>query len=134
MGVGEGLADSELNRGSMVNASFKMNSSSAMRGFTTGDIVIDSFIVDSSRRYSIDPLLNTVKGKGGDEKVAITTGAACPWTAVSNVDWIEIKGAGSGNRSAEVKYTVEKNKSDWPRIGTITVAGFIHTVAQGPGD
>jgi len=57
MGVGEGLADSELNRGSMVNASFKMNSSSAMRGFTTGDIMIDSFIVDSSRRYSIDPLL-----------------------------------------------------------------------------
>ena len=57
MGVGEGLADSELNRGSIMNASYKMSSNSAMRGFTTGDPSIDSFIVDSSHRYSIDPLL-----------------------------------------------------------------------------
>ncbi len=57
MNVGEGLADSELNRGSIMNASYKMSSNSAMRGFTTGDAMIDSFIVDSSRRYSIDPLL-----------------------------------------------------------------------------
>jgi hypothetical protein len=57
MGVGEGLADNDLNRGSIMNASYKMSSNSAMRGFTTGDQMIDSFIVDSSRRYSIDPLL-----------------------------------------------------------------------------
>jgi hypothetical protein len=29
----------------------------AMRGFTTGDLMIDSYILDSSRRYGIDPLL-----------------------------------------------------------------------------
>jgi hypothetical protein len=57
MGVGEGLADRELNRGTIMNASYKMSSNSAMRGFTTGDMLIDSFIVDSSHRYSIDPLL-----------------------------------------------------------------------------
>lgn len=53
----EGFADRELSRGSVVNASFKMGSSSGMKGFTTGDPVIDSYIVDSSRRHSIDPLL-----------------------------------------------------------------------------
>lgn len=57
MNVSEGLADRELNRGSMINASFRVGSNAAMKGFTTGDPVIDSYIVDSSRRYSIDPLL-----------------------------------------------------------------------------
>jgi soluble lytic murein transglycosylase-like protein len=34
-----------------------MASGSNLGGFTTGDLAIDSYIVDSSRRYSIDPLL-----------------------------------------------------------------------------
>lgn len=34
-----------------------MGSVAGMRGFTTGDATIDSYIVDSSRRYNIDPLL-----------------------------------------------------------------------------
>ncbi len=34
-----------------------MGSSPHLKGFTTGNPVYDSFIVDSSRRYSIDPLL-----------------------------------------------------------------------------
>src|SRR5438128_781366 len=41
------------------NASAKltMGTSSRMNGFTTGDPTIDSYIIDSSRRYAIDPLL-----------------------------------------------------------------------------
>jgi hypothetical protein len=34
-----------------------MGGGTAMRGFTTGSLEIDSYIVDSSRRYNIDPLL-----------------------------------------------------------------------------
>ena len=34
-----------------------MSAGNSMGGFTTGDIVIDSYIVDSSIRYGIDPLL-----------------------------------------------------------------------------
>ncbi len=34
-----------------------MGSSTSLKGFTTGDAVIDSYIVNSSRRYRIDPLL-----------------------------------------------------------------------------
>ena len=34
-----------------------MGSSSHLKGFTTGNIQHDSYIVDSSRRYNIDPLL-----------------------------------------------------------------------------
>lgn len=34
-----------------------MSAGTSMNGFTTGDAVIDSFIVESSKRYRIDPLL-----------------------------------------------------------------------------
>jgi hypothetical protein len=57
MGVSEGLADSDLVHPSSVNNKLAMNANAGMKGFTTGDSLIDSYIVDSSRRYSIDPLL-----------------------------------------------------------------------------
>ncbi|MGH9948399.1 MAG: lytic transglycosylase domain-containing protein [Pyrinomonadaceae bacterium] len=36
---------------------FTMGSSTHLKGFTTGNVLHDSYIVDSSRRYGIDPLL-----------------------------------------------------------------------------
>src|SRR4030095_14905454 len=57
MGVSEGLADREGSPSSF-NGSFKMPAGSAtLKGFTTGDVFVDSYIIDSSRRYGIDPLL-----------------------------------------------------------------------------
>ena len=56
--VSDGYADREiLNASSRSGARVSMGSSSGMKGFTTGDATIDSYIVDSSRRYNIDPLL-----------------------------------------------------------------------------
>lgn len=55
MNVGEGLASRELS--AREYNKLTMGTSSHMKGFTTGDLVIDSYIVDSSRRYRIDPLL-----------------------------------------------------------------------------
>src|SRR5207302_427901 len=67
MGVGEGLAEreatpAEYNKLTMAagpggNASVNERAYSQLKGFTTGDAAIDSYIVDSSRRYAIDPLL-----------------------------------------------------------------------------
>ncbi|MBV9217642.1 MAG: lytic transglycosylase domain-containing protein [Acidobacteria bacterium] len=58
MNVTEGYADGDLSRGASYNrSSFLGNASASMKGFTTGSPLIDSYIVDSSRRYSIDPLL-----------------------------------------------------------------------------
>ncbi len=58
MNVSDGYADREiLNASSRSGARVSMGSSSGMKGFTTGDATIDSYIVDSSRRYNIDPLL-----------------------------------------------------------------------------
>jgi hypothetical protein len=40
-----------------VTTKLAMGNNSFLKGFTTGNPVIDSYIVDSSRRYNIDPLL-----------------------------------------------------------------------------
>ena len=42
---------------SYARETLRMGTSAGMKGFTTGDMTIDSYIVDSSRRYNIDPLL-----------------------------------------------------------------------------
>jgi len=55
MSVAEGLADREAPR--TKNANLALGGNTHLKGFTTGDAMVDSFIVDSSRRYGIDPLL-----------------------------------------------------------------------------
>jgi hypothetical protein len=55
MNVTEGLASREVPRPE--TSKLLMGTSSHMKGFTTGNPLFDSYIVDSSRRYSIDPLL-----------------------------------------------------------------------------
>ncbi|MFM9904808.1 MAG: lytic transglycosylase domain-containing protein [Pyrinomonadaceae bacterium] len=57
LSVSEGFADREIARSTTLGSRLKMSSASGMKGFTTGDSLIDSYIVDSSRRYGIDPLL-----------------------------------------------------------------------------
>ncbi len=54
--VTDGLAQSETIT-TFGGAHVAMGSSSSLKGFTTGNAVHDSYIVDSSRRYNIDPLL-----------------------------------------------------------------------------
>jgi len=58
MNAGEGLADRESNNSgaSQANA-YSKNTTTGLKGFTTGTPLVDSYIVDSSRHYGIDPLL-----------------------------------------------------------------------------
>jgi hypothetical protein len=59
MNPGEGFADREMANYAASKDSARMTGASLvnMKGFTTGNTLVDSYIVDSSRRYSIDPLL-----------------------------------------------------------------------------
>jgi len=54
--VSDGLAHRE-SLTTFGGAKLTMGAGSGLKGFTTGNPVHDSYIVDSSRRYSIDPLL-----------------------------------------------------------------------------
>jgi hypothetical protein len=51
--VSDGLASREGG----LSTKLIMGTGTQLKGFTTGDVQVDSFIVDSSRRYGIDPLL-----------------------------------------------------------------------------
>lgn len=53
--VTDGLAQREAI--TVTGTKLAMGSSSDLKGFTTGNAAHDSYIVDSSRRYNIDPLL-----------------------------------------------------------------------------
>jgi hypothetical protein len=63
--------------------------------------------------------------------VAVTAGAGCTWTAVSNVSWITITAGASGSGGGTVSYSVApyggppKN-----RTGTMTIAGLTFSVKQ----
>lgn len=56
MRVTEGLGPQDLVR-TTASTRMVMGSNAGLKGFTTGDPVVDGYIVDSSRRYNIDPLL-----------------------------------------------------------------------------
>ena len=56
MNVNEGLAQLDLIRPTSYTR-LSMGSGANLKGFTTGNAEIDSYIVDSSRKYDIDPLL-----------------------------------------------------------------------------
>lgn len=57
MNAADGLAQREFLRPADTSPRMLMASSNGLKGFTTGDYAIDSYIVDSSKRYNIDPLL-----------------------------------------------------------------------------
>ncbi len=57
MSVAEGLAQRAAAPRTAEMTRMIMAAGSSMKGFTTGDQMIDAYIVDSSRRYNIDPLL-----------------------------------------------------------------------------
>src|SRR5262249_20406764 len=62
--------------------------------------------------------------------VAVTTGTACSWTAVSNVPWVTITGGASGSGIGTVTYSVAANTGSSARTGTLTIAGQTYTIDQ----
>jgi soluble lytic murein transglycosylase-like protein len=55
LSVDEGYA--HINQSKMLNRNSAGAANSHLAGYSTGDASVDAFIVDSSRRYRIDPLL-----------------------------------------------------------------------------
>jgi hypothetical protein len=81
--------------------------------------------------YAIDPTSVSVAAGGGTGSVAVTAGAGCAWTAVSNDAWILVTSGSSGSGNGSVGYSVAANTGP-ARSGTITIAGQTFTVNQAP--
>jgi len=81
-------------------------------------------------QVSVNPTSRSAKANGDDDTVAVSAGAGCPWTAVSNVSWITVTSGSSGSGNGTVAYTVARNTTNATRSGTITIAGQTFTVNQ----
>jgi len=53
----QSVADGMASREGGLSTRLVMGTGTQLKGFTTGNALVDSYIVDSSRRYAIDPLL-----------------------------------------------------------------------------
>jgi len=80
--------------------------------------------------YSITPTAAHYLDPGGPGNIAVTAGAGCAWTAISNDAWISVDSGSPGTASGTVGYTVSANATTVSRTGTITVAGATFTITQ----
>ena len=80
--------------------------------------------------YTLSPGSRNVSENGGTAIVQLTTGFTCSWTASSTVPWITIESPVSGTGPATIIYRIERNRDDDSRVGSVVVAGRIHTVRQ----
>ena len=84
--------------------------------------------------YTLSPTGQSFPSVGGNDSVAVTTQAGCPWTASSAASWITVTAAdrpsprGTGNGT--MTYTVAAHTGATSRTGTIVIAGLTFTVSQ----
>ncbi|MEP7342472.1 MAG: putative Ig domain-containing protein, partial [Acidobacteriota bacterium] len=79
--------------------------------------------------FIINPTLQNFAAAGGTGSINVTGDSGCPWTAVSNVNWILI-GNSSGTGNGSVGFAVGANNGGAARSGQILVAGQTFTVNQ----
>ncbi|MEW6128598.1 MAG: BACON domain-containing carbohydrate-binding protein [Acidobacteriota bacterium] len=80
--------------------------------------------------YVIAPTSQAFPVGGGSSSVAVTTGATCNWTAVSNSAFITVVSGAAGTGNGVVGFNVAANPTNAVRSGTITIAGLTFTVNQ----
>ena len=80
--------------------------------------------------YAISPTLRTMNPSATTGRVAVTTLAGCAWTAASNVPWMVITSAKTGQGSGVVNYTLKANSGSTQRQGTMTIADQTFTMTQ----
>ncbi|MCW5980888.1 MAG: hypothetical protein KIT09_22595 [Bryobacteraceae bacterium] len=97
------------------------------------DVVVTSVGGGGGCTYGISPASNAVGAGGGTGSVAVTAGAGCAWTAVSNDGtWLTVTSGASGSGNGTVGYSAAANGGS-ERQGTITIAGQTFTVTQAGG-
>ncbi len=68
---------------------------------------------------------------GGSGVVAVNaTAGTCPWTAVSNSNFLSVTAGANGIGNGTVSYTVLANPTALGRVGTLTIGGNTFTITQ----
>jgi hypothetical protein len=82
--------------------------------------------------YAVSPESQRFGASGGNRSIAITTGAACAWTAVSTESWLAIVAPASGTGNGTVNYTVAPWTGTTERSALVRVGGREVTIRQDP--
>lgn len=80
--------------------------------------------------FTIAPLNQSLPNTAGTGTVTVTAAAGCSWAATSNDAWITVTTGSTGSGNGTVTYSITANTGTAQRVGTITIAGQIHTVTQ----
>ena len=95
----------------------------------------NAWVTQEGCRYGVDPAAS-FPAAGGTRMVTVVTQAisascsiGCPWTATSNVPWIQVTSSMPRAGDDAFSYRVDANPGSL-RTGTISVAGRLHTVTQ----
>ena len=79
---------------------------------------------------SFGTVKSTLTGFSGT--IAVTTQSGCTWTAASNVSWISITAGAKSTGSGTVSFQGTSNTTTAQRTGTMTIAGYVVSLTQGP--
>ncbi|MCP5111338.1 MAG: hypothetical protein GY953_10945, partial [bacterium] len=83
--------------------------------------------------FLVTPLAQSFGADGGTQAVRVEVQPGCSWTARSNNSWITLTQGASGSGTGLVEFRVSPNPNTTQRTGTLTIAGFTHTVTQSGG-
>ena len=78
----------------------------------------------------ISPSFGSFPGGGGTGTINVTSGANCPWAAVSSASWITITSDDGGTGNGSVSFRISANTSGAPRKGTIKIGRQSFAVKQ----
>ncbi|MDB4433968.1 hypothetical protein N9142_02405, partial [Akkermansiaceae bacterium] len=101
-----------------------------------GTILIDDkvfTVTQNGYESSISPSFSDFTEAGGTGTVNVTVGPGISWSAVADVNWIQVNSA-SGISSGQVNFTVSPYEGVQPRFGSITIAGKTFDITQTGGD
>ncbi len=80
--------------------------------------------------YALAPTARSFGAGGGNDSIAVTTAAGCPWTAGSDMPWVTVTAPGAGSGNGAVGYTVAPNTTAAARAATITIGGAVFTATE----
>jgi hypothetical protein len=79
--------------------------------------------------YTVVPATLTMTTAGGPGTINVSTIAGCAWTAASDVPWITITSAATGNGNGSVRFSVASNGGT-VRTGNVTIADQSTAITQ----
>lgn len=89
-----------------------------------------ALMVVSNPTANITPGSAAFRSRGGAGTVTVASSTTCPWTAVSNSDFLTITASREGQAGGTVDYQIAPNAGTTSRTGTLSIAGRTFSVTQ----